>query len=154
MAQRHKRCSHARISPNCRACREIQRRWYDKLKARGFEDIEYGLPDGMIAPSPDPTSPGASEGHAFYELVWAVFHKWQSEGRPTRDCRLAELLAAQAGRTGTKRGIAQVLKDEGLAPWSDKYVMRTIKEIRIEIRTIEDTPIETEDYAVPYPIRA
>lgn len=129
-----KRCKHTILSRRCRACRELQKEWYAKLAAEGFQDIEYGLENPKFTVhTPDPNQPGAPQSRDFYEIVWRVYHAWRANGRSFRDCRVAELLAMQQKDTGTVRGIARTLKSEGLSPYSTRMVQATLKEIHAAV---------------------
>ncbi len=122
---------HSRITSGCSSCKAIQKKWYAKLKADGFIDIEYGLDNPRFTlGNVDPGQPSAEAKRTFYDLVWQVFHAWVSAGRSKRDCRVVELFAMQDGDTGTVRGISRTLKCEKLRPWSTGRVQHTLLEIK------------------------
>lgn len=134
--QRKKEHDHKRITQGCKKCKAIQKKWYAKLKKAGFVDIEYGLDNPRFTvKTADPTSPDANEKQEYYNRVWAVFHTWQAAERSARDCRVAELYAAQSRKTGTVRGISKTLKAENLHPWSTSCVQATLKQIREAVKT-------------------
>lgn len=142
------KCKHTFFRKACPSCRELKKKWYSKLEAEGFVDIEYGLESPrFLTHTPDPTAPGAEEAKAYYERVWQVFHGWSSSGRSLRDCRIAELFANQLGTTGTVRGICRQLRNEGLSPWSSEAVQRTLKEIHFIAKS--DSPVESMIYVPP-----
>lgn len=140
-----KKCNHTVFRKACVSCRELKRKWYARLEEEGFADIEYGLENPrFIAHTPDPTAPGAQEAQSYYDRVWQIFHAWRASGRSLRDCRIAELHAAQSGNTGTVRGICRQLRSEGLSPWSSEFVQRTLREIHYIAKS--ESPIDSISY--------
>lgn len=141
-----KTCRHTRFNRACPACRALRRKWYRRLELEGFADIEYGRENPRFVSQSGKTIPGISpETTDFYDRVWEIYHVWSEEGRRARDCRVAELFAAQEGDTGTIRGIARVLRAENLPPWSDKKVQETLRELRKAVKAgiarMDDNPI-------------
>lgn len=146
--KRLKTCRHSTLKADCASCRALQRKWYGKLKASGFVDIEYGLENPrFLTHVPDPTAPGSEQTQSYYEGVWQVFHAWTSSGRSHRDCRVAELYAGQVNGTGTVRGISRALVGENLRPSSVWSVKRTLKEITKAVQALhQDTPTDSTVY--------
>lgn len=150
-----KKCSHTRFTQECRSCRALREKWYEKLRGDGFVDIEYGRENPRFTThEPDPCAPGAEASAEFYRRVWTVYHAWVAWGRTKRDCRVAELFAQQEGDTGTIRGIARVLKAEGLSPHSNVTVQATLREIRkavlAGVQSSGNNVIEATVYLVRY----
>lgn len=141
------KCGHSSLRPSCESCEQFKKKWYSKLKASDpdYRDIEYGLekPDRLYEPvnvtygleDPDQVAPAFIDPitTAYYDSVLTVFHQWVAEGRPKRDCLIAELLGMQEGDTGTEQGIATVLKSRRLKPNSKSAVHQTIKEINVVV---------------------
>lgn len=144
-----KRCKHTVLSSKCASCMALKHKWYAKLEQTGFVDIEYGCENPrFIAHTPDASAPGVDQSQGYYARAWQVFHHWQKAGRSKRDCRVAELFAAQEKECGTVRGISRILRSEKLAPWSTRRVHLTLKEIHALaiLEVIELKPTESVTY--------
>lgn len=134
-------CSHTRFQSRCTSCQAVRKKWYSRLRRQGFVDIEYGLESPrFIAHTPDPSTERAQAALDHYEAAWQVVHAWEAQGRSARDCRIAELYAAQEGRTGTVRGISATLKRERLAPWGTESIQITLKLIYAEAAALTGRP--------------